>query len=161
MSDIKAGVSDASSRYLLFQDNLDAQCKSRNPEYINYLKTECQTDDHKVPPNKTDQVQPIDRGIGAFVVVVVFALFEMTTRVPSLWLRAATVGEKRMVPSLNSHNASPKRALMSCLLLMPSAEGMLAGGVAGTSFAASTAMAPSADEMLRAEDMKNSDERSA
>ena len=64
MSDIKAGVSDASSRYLLFQDNLDAQCKSRNPEYINYLKTDCQTDDHKLPPNKTDQVQPIDRGIG-------------------------------------------------------------------------------------------------
>ena len=28
------------------------------------LCDECQTDDHKVPPNKTDQVQPIDRGLG-------------------------------------------------------------------------------------------------
>ena len=26
-----------------------------------------QTDDHKVPPNKTDQVQPVDRGMGCTV----------------------------------------------------------------------------------------------
>ena len=44
-ADIAAGVSDASSRYLLWQDNLDAQCQ---PEYLNVLSTECQTDDHKV-----------------------------------------------------------------------------------------------------------------
>jgi hypothetical protein len=47
-ADIKAGVADATTRYLLFQDNLDAQCKSRNPDYIHYLEAECQTDDHKV-----------------------------------------------------------------------------------------------------------------
>jgi hypothetical protein len=44
-ADIAAGVSDADSRYLLFQDNLDAQCQ---PEYLDFLKTRCQTDDHKV-----------------------------------------------------------------------------------------------------------------
>eukprot|EP00966_Prymnesium_polylepis_P249585 5770495-Prymnesium_polylepis.1 len=43
---------------------------------------------------------------------------------------------------------------MSCLLFMPSPDGMLAGGVAGTSCVASAAMAPSADEMLRVEDMR-------
>ena len=47
-ADIKAGVADATSRYLLIQDNLDAQCKSRNPEYISYLDTHCRTDDRKV-----------------------------------------------------------------------------------------------------------------
>ena len=56
-----AGVASSSDRYLLFQDNLDAQ---KQPEYLQYLKDECQTDDHKVPPNETDQVQPIDRGLG-------------------------------------------------------------------------------------------------
>eukprot|EP00966_Prymnesium_polylepis_P024259 558799-Prymnesium_polylepis.2 len=57
-ADRAAGVADESSRYLLFEDNLDAQCQ---PDYLNVLSSECQTDDHKVPPNKTDQVQPIDR----------------------------------------------------------------------------------------------------
>ena len=66
-ADIAAGVANASTRYMLIQDNLDAQLKSRNPEYIKYLATECQTDDHKVPPNKTDQVQPVDRGMGGTV----------------------------------------------------------------------------------------------
>eukprot|EP00966_Prymnesium_polylepis_P245340 5675717-Prymnesium_polylepis.1 len=56
----KAGVADSSSRYLLFQDNLDAQ---KQPDYIQYLRDWC-VDDHKLPPNETDQVQPIDRGLG-------------------------------------------------------------------------------------------------
>ena len=63
-ADVAAGVADDSTRYLLFQDNLDAQCKDRNPEYTEYLDRECNTDDHKVPPGKTDQVQPVDRGFG-------------------------------------------------------------------------------------------------
>jgi hypothetical protein len=46
-ADIAAGVADKDSRYLLFQDSVDAQCKSRNPDYISYLSEECQTDDHK------------------------------------------------------------------------------------------------------------------
>jgi hypothetical protein len=62
-ADRKAGVCEASSRYLLIQDNLDAQDATRNPSYIAALD-EDQTDDHKVPKNKTDQVQPIDRGLG-------------------------------------------------------------------------------------------------
>ena len=50
--------------FLLFQDNLDAQ---KQPEYINYLKG-IGVDDHKLPaPNETDQVQPIDRGLGQHV----------------------------------------------------------------------------------------------
>ena len=52
----KAGVADASSRYLLFQDNLDSQ---KQPGYINKLR-EYGVDDHKLPPNETDQVQPIE-----------------------------------------------------------------------------------------------------
>jgi hypothetical protein len=63
-ADVAAGVADDSTRYLLFQDNLDAQCKDRNPAYTEYLDCECKTDDHKVPPGKTDQVQPVDRGKG-------------------------------------------------------------------------------------------------
>lgn len=45
-------------QYLLFQDNLDAQ---KQLEYIKYLQ-DWGVDDHKFPPNETDQVQPIDRG---------------------------------------------------------------------------------------------------
>lgn len=56
----KAGVADAATRYLLFQDNLDAQ---KQPEYLKKLSA-CGVDDHKLPPNETDQVQPIDRGLG-------------------------------------------------------------------------------------------------
>ena len=56
----KAGVADASTRYLLFQDNLDAQ---KQPDYLNFL-AQWGIDDHKLPPNETDQVQPIDRGLG-------------------------------------------------------------------------------------------------
>ena len=56
----KAGVAGATDRYLLFQDNLDSQ---KQPSYINFLK-EWAVDDHKLPPNETDQVQPIDRGLG-------------------------------------------------------------------------------------------------
>eukprot|EP00966_Prymnesium_polylepis_P102476 2373862-Prymnesium_polylepis.1 len=55
-----AGVADSTSRYLLFQDNLDAQ---KQPDYVSYLRDWC-VDDHKLPPNETDQVQPIDRGLG-------------------------------------------------------------------------------------------------
>ena len=46
--------------YLLFQDNLDSQ---KQPDYISLLK-DLGVDDHKLPPNETDQVQPIDRGLG-------------------------------------------------------------------------------------------------
>ena len=56
----KAGVADEASRYLLFQDNLDSQ---KQPDYIKFLK-QWSVDDHKLPPNETDQVQPIDRGLG-------------------------------------------------------------------------------------------------
>ena len=56
----EAGVASADTRYLLFQDNLDSQ---KQPEYLNKLKN-CGVDDHKLPPNETDQVQPIDRGFG-------------------------------------------------------------------------------------------------
>jgi len=53
--------------YLLFQDNLDSQ---KQPEYLDFLK-EWGIDDHKLPPNETDQVQPIDRGLGALVKVYI------------------------------------------------------------------------------------------
>ena len=33
------------------------------PPLLEYLKDWC-VDDHKLPPNETDQVQPIDRGLG-------------------------------------------------------------------------------------------------
>ena len=56
----KAGVANSSTRYLLFQDNLDSQ---KQPDYIECLK-DSGVDDHKLPPNETDQVQPIDRGLG-------------------------------------------------------------------------------------------------
>ena len=56
----RAGVAMRWTRYLLFQDNLDSQ---KQPEYIDLLKEWC-VDDHKLPPNETDQVQPIDRGFG-------------------------------------------------------------------------------------------------
>ena len=62
-ADKAAGVADDTSRYLLIQDNLDAQDAQRNPPYIAAL-AKCSTDDHKVPANKTDQVQPVDRGKG-------------------------------------------------------------------------------------------------
>ena len=48
-ADRAAGVADDSSRYLLIQDNLDAQDASRNPPYITALDNS-QTDDHKVRP---------------------------------------------------------------------------------------------------------------
>ena len=59
----KAGVATANTRYLLFQDNLDSQ---KQPDYIAMLK-EWGVDDHKLPPNETDQVQPVDRGLGRHV----------------------------------------------------------------------------------------------
>ena len=60
----KAGVCGANDRYLLFQDNLDAQ---KQPEYLDYLRDRCLTDSHFVTPNKTDQVQPVDRGLGRHI----------------------------------------------------------------------------------------------
>ena len=63
----KAGVADASTRYLLFHDNLDSQ---KQPDYIEFLR-DWGVDDHKLPPNETDQVQPIDRGLGRQVKVYV------------------------------------------------------------------------------------------
>ena len=59
----KAGVASETTRYMLFQDNLDSQ---KQPDYLNLLNDLC-IDDHKVPPNETDQVQPVDRGLGAQV----------------------------------------------------------------------------------------------
>ena len=50
-------VATADRRYLLFQDNLDAQ---KQPEYLDALK-QMGVDDHKFPQNETDQLQPIDR----------------------------------------------------------------------------------------------------
>ena len=44
----KAGVATDETRYLLFQDNLNAQ---KAPEYIKYLK-KLRVDDHKLPPKK-------------------------------------------------------------------------------------------------------------
>ena len=64
-AELRAGVAGATDRYLLFQDNLDSQ---KQPEYIEFLK-KWAVDDHKVPPNETDQVQPIDRGLGRQVKV--------------------------------------------------------------------------------------------
>ena len=55
-----AGVAGSTDEYLLFQDNLDSQIQ---PEYIGELKKHA-TFNHQVPPNKTDQVQPVDRGLG-------------------------------------------------------------------------------------------------
>jgi hypothetical protein len=66
-SERKAGVADATTRYLLFQDNLDAQ---KQPDYIDFLK-KWGVDDHKLPPNETDQVQPIDRGLGRQVKIYI------------------------------------------------------------------------------------------
>ena len=63
-ADVAAGVADASTRYLLYQDNLDAQRPDRNPEYTAVLKDECHTDSHMLPPGKTDEVQPVDDGMG-------------------------------------------------------------------------------------------------
>ena len=45
---------------MLFQDNLDSQ---KQPAYLDFLR-KWGVDDHKLPPNETDKVQPIDRGLG-------------------------------------------------------------------------------------------------
>ncbi|KAL1508703.1 hypothetical protein AB1Y20_004798 [Prymnesium parvum] len=63
----RAGVANLATRYLLFQDNLDSQ---KQPEYISSLK-DLGVDDHKLPPNETDQVQPIDRGLGRQVKIYI------------------------------------------------------------------------------------------
>ena len=63
----KAGVADESTRYLLFQDNLDSQ---KPPDYIKLL-ADWGVDDHKLPPNETDQAQPIDRGLGRQVKIYI------------------------------------------------------------------------------------------
>ena len=68
-ADKAAGVADDSTRYLMIQDNLDAQDAKRNPPYIVALD-KCLTDDHKVPAGKTDQVQPIDRGLGRHIKII-------------------------------------------------------------------------------------------
>ena len=60
-ADIAAGVADNATRYLHIEDNLDSQ---KQPEYLQFCSEECQADEHKVPPNKTDQVQPVDDGLG-------------------------------------------------------------------------------------------------
>ena len=68
LSEIAAGVAGAEDRYLLFQDNLDSQLQ---PTYLDYLRNDCATDNHQVPPNKTDQVQPVDRGLGRHIKIYV------------------------------------------------------------------------------------------
>jgi len=60
-AELEAAVATSEDRYLLIEDNLGAQCED---DYINFLRDKCATDDHKVPANKTDQVQPVDRGLG-------------------------------------------------------------------------------------------------
>ena len=67
-----AGVASLSSRYILFQDNLDSQ---KQPKYLNHLKSWA-VDDHKLPPNETDQVQPIDRGLGRQVKIYLGQLLD-------------------------------------------------------------------------------------
>ena len=62
-SEHNAGVANDAQRYLLIQDNLDSQ---KQPDYIDLLKF-IGLDDHKVPPNETDQVQPVDRGFGQHI----------------------------------------------------------------------------------------------
>ena len=71
----KAGVASATSRYLLFQDNLDSQ---KQPAYLEFLKSWA-VDDHKVPPNETDQAQPIDRGLGRVVKLYMYMGQQMWT----------------------------------------------------------------------------------
>ena len=68
----KAGIASEMTRYLLFQDNLDSQ---KQPDYINSLK-ELGVDDHKLPPNETDQLQPIDRGLGRQVKIYLGELLD-------------------------------------------------------------------------------------
>ena len=63
----RAGVADDATRYLLLQDNLDSQ---KQPEYISLLK-KWAVDDHKLPPNETYQVQPIDRGLGRHIKIYI------------------------------------------------------------------------------------------
>ena len=69
-ADKAAGVADETSRYLMIADNLDSQDATRNPPYITALD-KCQTDDHKVPAGKTDQVQPVDDGLGQHLKIYV------------------------------------------------------------------------------------------
>ena len=57
----KAVVATADTRYILFQDNLDSQ---KQPDYISFLK-DWSVDDHKLPPNETDQVQPTVLTVGS------------------------------------------------------------------------------------------------
>jgi hypothetical protein len=68
----KAGVATMADRYLLFQDNLDAQ---KQPDYVSFLR-DLGVDDHKLPPNETDQVQPIDRGLGRHVKIYLGQLMD-------------------------------------------------------------------------------------
>jgi hypothetical protein len=68
----KAGVASTDTQYVLFQDNLDSQ---KQPEYISLLKS-WGVDDHKLPPNETDQVQPIDRGLGRHVKIYLGQLMD-------------------------------------------------------------------------------------
>ena len=68
----KAGVVAAGQRYLLFQDNLDSQ---KQPGYIDMLKR-LGVDDHKLPPNQTDHVQPVDRGLGRHVKIYLGQLMD-------------------------------------------------------------------------------------
>ena len=93
-----AGKADSS--YLLFQDNLDAQ---KQPEYINYLK-EWGVDDHKLPPNETDQVQPIDRGLGRQVKIYMGQLLDE-------WMDSDENLDKW---EGNQLSASDRRILLAC-----------------------------------------------
>ena len=68
----RAGVADEATRYMLLRDNLDSQ---KQPAYIDFLK-EWAVDDHKLPPNETDQVQPIDRGLGRQIKVYIGQLMD-------------------------------------------------------------------------------------
>ena len=66
-ADIAAGVCDElCDDYLLMQDNLDSQ---KQPEYQKVLKGECRSDSHFTPEGETDDVQPVDDGLGRLLKV--------------------------------------------------------------------------------------------
>ena len=50
-------------------------CAQKQPEYIDYLK-KWGVDDHKFPPNQTDHLQPIDRGLGRQVKIYLGQLLD-------------------------------------------------------------------------------------
>ena len=107
----KAGVATTSTRYLLFQDNLDAQ---KQPDYIQKLK-DLGIDDHKLPPNETDQVQPVDRGLGRHVKIYLGQSMDAwmdTEENLTRWEGGDLTASARRVLLANWYYNSVKRALV-------------------------------------------------